>query len=58
MDERPAIKSYKQWLKGNPEALKMTTYKTEYLIELAYAAYRVNSGYEKHTSRHSESPPT
>jgi len=58
MEDSPAIKSYKQWLKGNPEALKMTTYKTEYLIELAYAAYRVNSGYEKHTRRHSESPPT
>lgn len=58
MDDSPAIKSYKQWLKGNPEALKMTTYKTEYIIELAYAAYRVNSGYEKHTRRHSESPPT
>ena len=27
----------------------MTTYKTEYLIELAYAAYRVNKGYEKLT---------
>ena len=36
----------------------MTTYKTEYLIELAYAAYRVNKGYEKLTKRHSESPPT
>ncbi len=36
----------------------MTTYKTEYLINLSYAAYRVNKGYEKHTRRHSESPPT
>ena len=36
----------------------MTTYKTEYLIELAYAAYRVNNGYEKNTRRHSENPPT
>ena len=58
MEDSPAIKSYKQWLKGNPEALKMTTYKTEYLIELAYAAYRVNKGYEKQTRRHSENPPT
>lgn len=36
----------------------MTTYKTEYCIRLAYAAYRVNKGYEKLTRRHSESPPT
>lgn len=38
--------------------IDMTTYKTEYLVELAYAAFRVNKGYEKHTRRHSESPPT
>ena len=31
--------------------IDMTTYKTEYLVELAYAAFRVNKGYEKHTRR-------
>ena len=59
MDEYPAIVSYKKWL-GKIKALvkHMTTYKTEYLIELAYAAYRVNKGYEKHTRRYSEQNPT
>lgn len=32
--------------------------KTEYLLELAYAAYRVNNGYVKETQRFSESKPT
>jgi hypothetical protein len=39
-------------------SVDMTAYKTEYLIELAYAAYKANKGYEKHTRRHSENPPT
>lgn len=58
MDNYPAIVSYKQWLIGNPKALKMNTFPTKEIIELAYAAYRVNKGYEKHTRRHSENPPT
>ena len=55
----PAIVTYKEHL-GTIKALvkQMTTYKTDYLIELAYAAYRVNNGYEKHTRRHTENPPT
>ena len=59
MENSPAIVSYKENI-GTIKALvkQMTTYKTEYLIELAYAAYRVNKGYEKHTRRHSENPPT
>jgi len=59
MDDYPAIVSYKENL-GTIKALikQMTTYKTEYLIALAYAAYRVNNGYEKQTRRHSENPPT
>jgi|TARA_B100000927_G_C16431482_1_gene455760 hypothetical protein len=35
-----------------------TVIPTKEVIELAYAAYRVNKGYEKLTRRHSESPPT
>src|SRR6056300_1162808 len=31
---------------------------TNLLIELAFAAYRVNKGYEKHTRRYSEDTPT
>ena len=58
MDNLPAIVSYKKWLIGNPKALKMNTFPTQEIIELAYAAYRVNGGYEKHTRRHSENPPT
>ncbi len=59
MDNYPAIVTYKENL-GTIKALvkQMTTYKTEYLIELAYAAYRMNKGYEKQTRRHSENPPT
>ena len=57
MDDSPAIKTYKEWL-GTTKALKMTTYKTEYLLQLAYAAYRVNNGYQKHTRRYSEDKPT
>ena len=33
-------------------------YPTQKLIELAYAAYRVNKGYEKSTRRYSEDQPT
>lgn len=33
-------------------------YPTKALIELAYAAYRVNKGYEKQTRRYSEGQPT
>jgi len=59
MDNYPAIVTYKENL-GTIKALvkQMTTYKTEYLIDLAYAAYRVNEGYEKQTRRHSENLPT
>ena len=31
---------------------------TELLVQYAFAAYRVNSGYEKHTRRYSEDTPT
>ena len=59
MDDYPAILSYKENLGTIKAQIKqMTTYKTEYLIGLAYAAYRVNNGYEKNTRRHSENPPT
>lgn len=60
IEQCPAITSYKENL-GNIKALikSMTTYKTEKLVELAYAAYRVNKGYEKSTRRYSEGqPPT
>lgn len=36
----------------------MTDYPTEQLLELAFAAHRVNSGYEKQTRRYSEGQPT
>ena len=58
MEDCPAIVSYKQWLIGNKEALKMNTYPTREILGLAFAAYRVNKGYEKQTRRHSENPPT
>lgn len=33
-------------------------YPTQQLLELAFAAHRVNKGYEKHTRRYSENMPT
>lgn len=33
-------------------------YSTQDLLEIAFAAYRVNRGYEKHTRRYSEGKPT
>lgn len=57
MDTSNAIVTYKQWLQGNAKALKME-YSTASLIELAYAAYRVNKGYVKQTRRYSEGQPT
>lgn len=36
----------------------MTDYPTELLLELAFAAHRVNKGYEKQTRRFSEGQPT
>ena len=57
MEDCSAILTYKQWLLGNPKALKMT-HNTEMLIHLAFAAYRVNNGYEKQTRRYSEGQPT
>ena len=59
IDSSPAILSYKELLPQIKALVKaMTTYKTEHLIELAYAAYRVNKGYEKQTRRYSEGQPT
>jgi hypothetical protein len=59
MDDYPAIVHYKKWL-GKIKALvkHMTTHNTQLLIELSYAAYRVNKGYEKQTRRYSEGQPT
>ena len=48
MDDCPAIITYKEWLGKNRRLIYME-YPTKYLIELAYAAYRVNKGYEKQT---------
>ena len=55
----PAIVSYKENL-GTIKALikQMTTHNTQHLIELAYAAYRVNQDYVKQTRRYSEGQPT
>jgi len=59
MGDYPAIVHYKKWL-GKIKALvkHMTTHNTQLLIELSYAAYRVNKGYEKQTRRYSEGQPT
>jgi len=57
MEDCSAILTYKQWLLGNPKALKMT-HNTEMLILLAFAAYRVNKDYVKQTRRYSEGQPT
>lgn len=40
------------------DVLKLKEYPTEQLIELAFAAYRVNGGYVKDTRRYSEDQPT
>lgn len=40
------------------DVVKLLEYPTEKLIELAFAAYRVNSGYVKDTRRYSEDQPT
>ena len=59
IDSSPAILSYRKLLPKIKALVKaMTSYKTEHLIELAYAAYRVNNGYEKQTRRYSEGQPT
>lgn len=59
IENSPAIVSYKRNL-GTIKALikKMTTHNTQHLIELAYAAYRVNKDYVKQTRRYSEGQPT
>lgn len=36
----------------------MQDFPTKQVLELAFAAYRVNKGYEKHTRRFSENQPT
>jgi len=36
----------------------MHTHPTQKIVKLAYAAYRINNGYEKNTRRHSEDKPT
>jgi len=59
MDNSPAIISYKAQLgKIKAQIKQMTTYPTQHLIELAYAAYRINKGYIKQTRRYSEGQPT
>lgn len=40
------------------DVLPLNTYTTDQVIELAFAAYRVNNGYEKHTQRYSEGQST
>ena len=57
MDDYPAIVSYKKALPKLRAYIKME-YSTEYLTLLAFAAHRVNKGYEKHTRRYSEDTPT
>lgn len=57
LENSPAIVTYKQWL-GKNKRLIIMEYSTQALIELAYAAYRVNKGYEKQTRRYSEGQPT
>ena len=59
MDDYPAIVSYKENL-GTIKALvkQMTTYKTEYLIELAYAAYRVNNEHQNQCPSQRQTPIT
>ena len=59
MDNSPAIITYKAQLgKIKAQIKQMTTYPTQHLIELAYAAYRINKGYIKQTRRYSEGQPT
>jgi hypothetical protein len=59
LDNCPAIISYKENLGTIKAQIKqMTTYPTQQLIELAYAAYRINKGYIKQTRRYSEGQPT
>ena len=54
-----AILTYKKHLGTIKAKIKqMTSYKTELLIELAYAAYRINKDYVKQTRRYSEGQPT
>ena len=40
------------------DVVKLKEYPTEKLLELAFAAYRVNNGYVKNTRRYSEDQPT
>lgn len=40
------------------DVLPLNTYTTDRVLELAFAAYRVNGGYEKQTQRYSENQPT
>jgi hypothetical protein len=40
------------------DVVRLLEYPTEKLLELAFAAQRVNKGYEKNTRRYSESQPT
>ena len=57
IENSPAIVTYKKAL-TTLEALIKMEYPTSQLIELAYAAYRVNKGYVKQTRRYSEGQPT
>ena len=59
IENSPAIVSYKENLGTIKAQIKqMTTYNTQHLIELAYAAYRTNKDYIKQTRRYSEGQPT
>lgn len=53
-------RAIKIWKKALPlvKALIKMEYKTQYLIELAFAAHRTNNGYVKQTRRYSEGQPT
>jgi len=57
MDDSPAIVAYREALPLLKALIKME-YDTQYLLELAFAAHRVNKGYEKNTRRYSEGQPT
>jgi len=57
IDNSPAILHYKEHI-GTIKALIKMEYKTEHLIELAFAAFRINKGYVKQTRRYSEGQPT
>lgn len=57
MEDSPAIKAWKKAIPILKALIKME-YKTDYLIELAFAAFRINKGYVKQTRRYSEGQPT